>query len=91
MHDNTIHKVNADWCGCSQRKPFRIQMIRSEVYPSTTIFPKTGATFRMLEGYEMFSASGKLSIFEFYQSLEKLTDNTRVKIPKVRLFFSIWA
>lgn len=58
-------------------------MLRTEVWPATTRHPKTGCTLRGLEFYEMLASSGKLSVFEYYQALEKMTDNTRTELPKV--------
>ncbi|KAF9006891.1 hypothetical protein BDZ89DRAFT_965772 [Hymenopellis radicata] len=84
LHDNGIHKVNADFCGCEQRVPERIQMLRSEVFPATIRHPKTGITLRLLETFDKISSSGKLSIYEHYQGLERLTDNTRIDLPKSR-------
>ncbi|KAF8993816.1 hypothetical protein BDZ89DRAFT_972653, partial [Hymenopellis radicata] len=84
MHTNGLFKAAADWCGCETRTPRRIQLLHSELYPATTRNPKTAATFRLLEEHEMLTASGKLSPYEHYQALERLTDNTGIELPKRR-------
>ena len=84
IHETGIHLVNVDFCGCERRQPSRTQLLRAEVMPSTTSFPKTGATFRVLELFEMLSATGRLSNHEFYNALERITDNTGISVPKVR-------
>ncbi|KAF8989938.1 hypothetical protein BDZ89DRAFT_974558, partial [Hymenopellis radicata] len=84
LHTNAIHKVAVDFCGCGGRAPHRTQMLRSELYPATTRKPKTGVTFRLLEEHDMLSSSGKLSVYEHYQALEKMTDNLGINLPKRR-------
>lgn len=83
IHDNGIHLVNVDFCGCERRQPSRTQLLRSEVMLSTTRRPQSGATFRVLEHFEMLSATGRLSNHEFYNALARTTDNTGLRIPKV--------
>ena len=39
--------------------------------------------FRLLELFHVVTLTGKLSAHEFYKSLEYLTDNTELDIPKV--------
>ena len=45
--------------------------------------PKTAATFDCLETFEKLSYVSKLSAFEFYQTVSRLTDDTGTKTPKV--------
>ncbi|KAF8888032.1 hypothetical protein BD779DRAFT_1611372 [Infundibulicybe gibba] len=44
--------------------------------------PRTAATFRVLETLEMLSYTSKVSVFEFYQALNRLTDNTKMNPPQ---------
>ena len=46
------------------------------------------ATFRLLELFHVVTLTGKLSAHEFYKSLEYLTDNTELAIPKVSRMLS---
>ncbi|KAF9024499.1 hypothetical protein BDZ89DRAFT_1136019 [Hymenopellis radicata] len=55
LHSNGIHKVNVDFCGCEHRVAHRLQMLRAEVFPATSRYPKTGVTFRLLEDFERMS------------------------------------
>ncbi|KAF9024498.1 hypothetical protein BDZ89DRAFT_954690, partial [Hymenopellis radicata] len=84
LHSNGIHKVNVDFCGCEHRVAHRLQMLRAEVFPVTTRHPKTGATLRLLEDFEMLSSSGKMSTYEHYNALVAMTDHTGVSVPKDR-------
>lgn len=82
-----IHKVGIDYCGCSQSLPKTVQLLRSRLFPSTVVDPKTAATFRVLETFQMLSFTSKVSAYEYYRSLIRRTDNTgTVSIP-VRQFF----
>ena len=84
LHTNGLHHVAVDFCGCDQRKiSNQQQLIRSEWFPATVHFPQTCATFRLLELFHVVTLTGKLSAHEFYKSLEFLTDNTELDIPKV--------
>lgn len=85
LHDNGIHLVNIDFCGCERRVAHRTQLLRAEIFPSTYRFPWTGATLRVLETFEKLATTGKLSPYEHYNSLLRMTDNTGVSIPKVRI------
>ena len=57
--------------------------MRSEWFPATVHHPQTCSTFRLLETFHIVTLTGKLSAHEFYKSLEYLTDNTELDIPKV--------
>ncbi|KAF8958691.1 hypothetical protein BDZ97DRAFT_1923452 [Flammula alnicola] len=43
--------------------------------------PRTAATFRVLETFQMLSFTSKISAFEYYCSLARRTDNTGVSVP----------
>jgi CxC2 like cysteine cluster associated with KDZ transposases len=77
-----IHEVALDYCGCHLALPKTIQLLRARLFPSTTIDPKTAATFRVLETFQMLSFTSKVSGYEYYSSLARRTDNTgTVSIP----------
>ncbi|KAG6809667.1 hypothetical protein H0H92_015232, partial [Tricholoma furcatifolium] len=82
-----IHEVGLDFCGCGQSNQLHtVQLLRQRLYPATTTNPKSAVTFRALETYEMLSYSSKISCFEFYQSLSRLSDNTGTEMVKACLF-----
>ncbi|KAJ7441809.1 hypothetical protein B0H11DRAFT_2251870 [Mycena galericulata] len=71
IHDNSIHEVAVDFCGCDREKadlPY-IQLLRAGWYPSTEHRPQTAAMF------------AKTTAYDFYSVLERMTDNTGVKPP----------
>ncbi|KAJ7796129.1 hypothetical protein B0H14DRAFT_3495125 [Mycena olivaceomarginata] len=72
LHDNGIHTVNIDFCGCdsAMRADPYIQLLRAGWYPATDERPQTAATF-----------SAKTTAYDFYAVLERLTDATGLKPP----------
>ncbi len=80
-----IHEVAIDYCGCQQSLAKVVQLLRARLFPSTVFDPKTAATFRVLETFQMLSFTSKVSAFEFYQALARRTDNTGTSAPPVRM------
>lgn len=82
-----VHEVAVDFCGCKDVQPHKIQLLRMRWWPATTTFPKTGATFRLLEWFHILGNQSKVSAYEYYSSLVRRTDNTRLLPLKVWSFF----
>ncbi|KAJ7912792.1 hypothetical protein B0H13DRAFT_2232409 [Mycena leptocephala] len=79
VHTNGIHPVAVDYCGCSQAHAAgdRVeQTLRRSWFPSTSLEPQTCATFRVLETFHIMTLQGKVTTYDFYGGLEKLTDNS---------------
>ncbi|KAJ7608898.1 hypothetical protein DFH06DRAFT_929636, partial [Mycena polygramma] len=79
-----IHKVNIDFCGCEQRHKIgseRIQLLRRRWFPATHEYPRTAATFAMLDFFLVQTLQSKTTMYDFYNALERLTDGTGVKPP----------
>ncbi|KZP18044.1 hypothetical protein FIBSPDRAFT_717468, partial [Athelia psychrophila] len=73
------HTVTISFCGCpgfgvSHYHP-RIQLLRMQWLPATTDRPNTAFTFDVLNTFQLLSLQGKLSAYDFYQSLVHKTDN----------------
>ncbi|KAG2040473.1 hypothetical protein BDR03DRAFT_830696, partial [Suillus americanus] len=73
---NGVHEVGLDFCGCESAQPHITQLLRVRLFPSTTTDPKSAATFRVLEYFQMLSFESKASVWEFYNTVARLTDNT---------------
>lgn len=80
---NFVQTVNVDFCRCIGWKSHREQLLKVEWYPATVKRPKTCFTVCVLELFHTLSFMGKISAYEFYKSLEHLTDNTETCLPKV--------
>ncbi len=61
-----------------------MQLLRAGLFPVTSEHPQAATTFRTLELFELLSYKSKVSAYEYYQMLSRLTDNTGMKTPPVR-------
>jgi hypothetical protein len=83
LHDNGIHQVKVDFCGCEKgdREEEYIQLLRAGWYPATDERPQTAATLLILDKFHLQTLQAKTTAYDFYTVLERLTDNTGVKPP----------
>ncbi|KAG1868741.1 hypothetical protein C8R48DRAFT_598239 [Suillus tomentosus] len=72
---NGIHEMAVDFCGCETSQTHTKQLLRMGWFPSTTVDPRTAATFRLLHHYQILSFESKASAYEFYHSLVRISDN----------------
>ncbi|KAJ3508321.1 hypothetical protein NMY22_g16650 [Coprinellus aureogranulatus] len=80
-----VHSVAVDYCTCGHTaKPEFEQLLERRFYPATIERPKTAATFRALELFEMLHYESKITPYEFYKTVSRLTDNTGTDPPKDR-------
>jgi len=84
LHSNGIHSVKALFCGCLRQIPHHLQLLRRGWYPSSQHRVQTCATFRLLELLQLLSLTSKSSVYDFYRTLEKITVNTGLDVPKAR-------
>ncbi|KAJ7692647.1 hypothetical protein B0H14DRAFT_3531447 [Mycena olivaceomarginata] len=83
LHDNGIHSVHVDFCGCDSRRrtePY-IQLLQVGWYPATDERPQTAATFLVLYKFHVNTLQAKMTAYDFYTVLERLTDNAGIKPP----------
>ncbi|KAF7321649.1 CxC2 domain-containing protein [Mycena kentingensis (nom. inval.)] len=83
LHLNGIHPVAVDFCGCRAGGPvsFPLQLLHARLYPATTARPQTCATFACLDNFHSLSLHAKTSAYDYYASLELLTDGSGNKPP----------
>ncbi|KAG2125960.1 hypothetical protein DEU56DRAFT_872983 [Suillus clintonianus] len=79
---NGIHEVGLDFCACQSAQPHIIQLLCGHLFPATTSDPKSAATFRVLEYFQMLSFESKGSAWEFYNTVVRLTENIGTHVPK---------
>ncbi|KAF7343819.1 CxC2 domain-containing protein [Mycena sanguinolenta] len=58
-----------------------IQLLRAGWFPATHERPQTCATITVLERFHQDTLQSKMTMYDFYGVLEKLTDNTGIKPP----------
>lgn len=85
IHVNGIHDVNIAFCGCSKSVGICRwrQLMRIGWFPSTTSYPETCTTFQALRQCHLLTLHSKLSTFQFYSVLSRLTDNMGLSVPPV--------
>ncbi|KAJ7620530.1 hypothetical protein DFH06DRAFT_1273758 [Mycena polygramma] len=84
LHTNGIHNVAVDYCGCGTVEG-RDQLLDACWFPATPLEPQTCCTFTMLRQFHTLNTVGKVSGYDYYKTLELLTDNTgNVKGPDRR-------
>ena len=80
-----VHPIGLDFCGCGKGTQSHVkQLLRSCLFPATVSQPRTAATFGLLETFELLSYESKASALEFFQTLDRLTNNTQNPSRKVR-------
>lgn len=77
-----VHQIGLDYCGCERATSHSCQLLRARLYPATVMAPKTAATFNVLEFFHLLTFESKASVFEFFNTLTRRTDNTgTVNVP----------
>ncbi len=79
IHTNGRHPVAVSLCGCDRAGDSGSvvqQLLRFDLWPATDCEPNSTFTFELLEQYHIQSLQGKISMYDYYTSLERLTDNT---------------
>ncbi|KAJ6575718.1 hypothetical protein DFH09DRAFT_1260865 [Mycena vulgaris] len=79
-----VHEVGLDFCGCGASGSHTIQLLRAQLYPATTSYPRSAATFSVLHRFHLLSFESKCSAYEFYYSLARESDNSGLKPVKDR-------
>ncbi|KAJ3535047.1 hypothetical protein NM688_g7034 [Phlebia brevispora] len=78
IHTNGLHEVAVQFCMCEnvQVAGNRLQqLLRLELYPATISMPSTCATFRALDHYHLLTLQSKIPGYDYYLSLEYLSNN----------------
>ena len=86
VHVNGIHQVNIWFCACNlavHHGDCVQQLLRRRLFPATTTDPQSGSTFSLLESAHILSVQLKLSLYDYYISIETLTDATRVSVKVI--------
>jgi hypothetical protein len=75
LHMNSIHSVNIDFCGCSPAVSNKQQLLHTSWWPAMPLELQMCARFALLNQLHLLSLQGKTSAFDFYRSLEYITEN----------------
>ncbi|KAK0430925.1 hypothetical protein EV421DRAFT_1721040, partial [Armillaria borealis] len=58
-------------------------------FPATVEIPRTAVTFAALQQFQMLSFMSKISAYEYYHTLARLSDNTGVQLVLVGHCFDV--
>jgi len=84
IHTTGIFSISLDFCGCgASEERHMTQLLRHRLFPATVKVPQSAATFEALQFFELCSYVSKISAYDYYMTLERLSDNTGICQPKV--------
>jgi hypothetical protein len=52
------------------------QLLQAKLYGATLTDPTTFMTFRLLDHFHVLTLQSKMNMYDFYKSLEKITDHS---------------
>ncbi|KAK7434020.1 hypothetical protein VKT23_020419 [Stygiomarasmius scandens] len=70
-----VHRLRVQFCNCHQSASPFVQLLCARLFPATTEQPRTAATFRLLEHFQLLGFVSKVSAGEYYSTLERLSNN----------------
>ncbi|KAE9386517.1 hypothetical protein BT96DRAFT_960568 [Gymnopus androsaceus JB14] len=76
IHINGLHRIH------------RMQLLRRQWYPAMHLEPQTAAMFEVLNHFHLLTLQGKVSAYDYYAGLEKLSNNVGEKGPDCYKEFS---
>lgn len=88
IHTNGIHNIVLAYCDCPGRRAageWRQQLLRRRWFPATHIDPRTAATYQVLNTFHILTLQGKVTTYDYYAGLEKLSNNAGLGDTKVWL------
>ncbi|KIP01514.1 hypothetical protein PHLGIDRAFT_80473 [Phlebiopsis gigantea 11061_1 CR5-6] len=95
IHTNGFHPVSIQFCGCDQvqKAGNRVeQLLRFELYPATIGDPSTCFTFQVLEHFHLLTLQSKTTAYDFYRTLQYITNNPGVdgmKFDRLKSFMRV--
>ncbi|KAJ8697360.1 hypothetical protein PTI98_004170 [Pleurotus ostreatus] len=85
IHDNGIHLLNVDFCGCPDAiEPYE-QLLEVGWWPSSPLEPQTATTFQLLRLFHNLNLQGCIPSTNFYRALEQLHNGDGLFPPPDRL------
>lgn len=74
LHTNGIHRCSVQFCNCSNSTPNFQQLVISRLFPATLKCPATAFTFDLLETFHQLALSSKITSYDYFDALKKLTN-----------------
>ncbi|KAK7057356.1 CxC2 domain-containing protein [Favolaschia claudopus] len=80
-----VHEVAVDFCGCERELEMglhRTQLLQRRWFPATHEYPRTAITFQLLDMFQIQTLQAKTTAYDYYTTLEKLTNGVGTALPK---------
>ena len=84
IHTTGVHEISLSYCACAREIPRDLQLLRRGLYPASQHKVRTCVTFELLRLFHLFSLMGKVPTYDMYRSIERLTNNTGIQMPRSR-------
>jgi hypothetical protein len=88
VHTNGIHRCSVQFCDCNDITPNYQQLLLVRFFPATLAFPHTVFTFHVLTTFHQLSLCSKITPYDYFDTLKKLTNYAFPQEVDVRYFFS---
>ncbi|GJE98466.1 CxC2 domain-containing protein [Phanerochaete sordida] len=88
VHTNGFHPVTLQFCQCASvavAGDRTEQLLRAELYGASLTDPTTFCTLRVLEAFHIQTLQSKMTAYDFYMSLQHMTDVTGISRQYDRL------
>lgn len=74
VHTNGIHHCSFQFCNCSEHTENFQHLLLLRLFPATLKFPVTVFTFALLETFHQLTRSSKITPYDYFDTLQKLTN-----------------
>lgn len=74
VHTNGIHHCLVQFCDCNDLVPNFQQLVLSRLFPATLTAPATAFTFDLLETFHQLTLCSKITPYDYFDTLRKLTN-----------------
>jgi hypothetical protein len=76
-----VHRISIDFCNCCSNGIIhkRTQILRAGWFPATFDRPHTTFTFDMLDMFHELTLQGKTTLYDFYYTILRKTDNAKLE------------
>lgn len=71
-------------CQCSTAPEFWEQLFRLGLFPASYDRPRTAFSFSVLKDFQIFNFAGKVSLWDYWGTVQRKTDGVQWKRVKVR-------
>lgn len=88
LHNNGLHIIDIDFCGCTSAPSEVDQLIDIGWYPATSKEPATAASLSLLRRFHKLNLQGRVPAYNFYNTLVQLTNTAGLRKLPVNILHS---